>query len=159
MARVAWRSISSAGERGGGTQERLGSGEVGAPDDFTRHRTDHDPSWQKGRGPRKALRTSIKSHFWKISSTFGDKCPQNGSKNGQTAPRTGTGCPHEGPSVVRDNATPRTRTYRARCSGVRLSPIFGGNVTVSRYTPKARKVDIRLPGKGNSNSRRARPFY
>ena len=25
--------------------------------------------------------------------------PQNGSKIGQTAPRTGTGCPHEGPSV------------------------------------------------------------
>ena len=49
--------------------------------------------------PRKALRTSIKSHFWKISSTFGDRCPQNGSKNGETAPRTGTGCPHEGPSV------------------------------------------------------------
>ena len=25
--------------------------------------------------PRKALRTSIKNHVWKISSTFGDKCP------------------------------------------------------------------------------------
>jgi hypothetical protein len=34
-------------------------------------------------------------------STFGDKCPQSGSKNGQTAPRTGTGYPHEGPSAVR----------------------------------------------------------
>ena len=37
--------------------------------------------------------TSIKSHLWKISSTVGDKCPQNGSKNGQAAPRTGMGYP------------------------------------------------------------------
>ena len=43
---------------------------------------------------------SIKSHFWKISSTFGDKCPQNGSKNGLRAPRTGMGCPHIGSSVA-----------------------------------------------------------
>ena len=52
--------------------------------------------------PRKALRTSIKSQLWKISSTFGDKYPQNGSKNGLRAPRTGMGCPHEGPSVDLD---------------------------------------------------------
>ena len=31
---------------------------------------------------------------------FGDKCPENGSKNGEMAPRTGTGYHHEGPSVV-----------------------------------------------------------
>ena len=43
---------------------------------------------------------SIKSHFWKISSTFDDKCPRNGSKNGLRAPRTGMGCPHIGSSVV-----------------------------------------------------------
>jgi len=43
---------------------------------------------------------SIKGHFWKISSTFGDKCPQNCSKYGSVAPRTGLGCPHKGPSVV-----------------------------------------------------------
>ena len=43
---------------------------------------------------------SIKSHFSKISSTFGDKCPRNGSKNEEMAPRTRTGYPHKGPSVV-----------------------------------------------------------
>ena len=32
-------------------------------------------------------------------SSFGDKCPQNGSKHGLRAPRTGMGCPHIGPSV------------------------------------------------------------
>jgi hypothetical protein len=32
-------------------------------------------------------------------SIFGDKCPQNGSKNEQRAPRTSMGCPHIGPSV------------------------------------------------------------
>ena len=37
---------------------------------------------------------SIKSHFWKISSTSGDKCPQNGSKYGSVAPSTGLGSPH-----------------------------------------------------------------
>ena len=42
---------------------------------------------------------SIKSHFWKILSSFDDKCPQNGSKNGLRAPRTGMGCPYIGPSV------------------------------------------------------------
>ena len=31
-------------------------------------------------------------------SIFGDKCPQNGSKNDLMAPRT---TPHEGPSVAR----------------------------------------------------------
>jgi hypothetical protein len=44
---------------------------------------------------------SIKSHFWKISSSFRDKCPQNGSKYGSMAPSTDLGYPHEGPSVVR----------------------------------------------------------
>ena len=64
-------------------------------------------------GPRKALRTLNQSHFWKISSTFGDKCPQNGSKNGQTAPRTGRGCPHKGPYVERV----RFRKVDVRLSG------------------------------------------
>ena len=32
-------------------------------------------------------------------SIFADKCPQNGSKNEQRAPRTSMGCPHQGPSV------------------------------------------------------------
>ena len=33
-------------------------------------------------------------------SFFGDKCPQNGSKNDLMAPRTTLECPHEGPSVA-----------------------------------------------------------
>ena len=56
--------------------------------------------WYGSLLPRKALRTLNQKSFWKISSTFGDKCPQNGSKNGLRAPRTGMGCPHIGPSVV-----------------------------------------------------------
>ena len=46
----------------------------------------------------------IKSRFWKISPTFDDKCPQNGSKYGSIAPSTGLGYPHEGPSVGWDIA-------------------------------------------------------
>ena len=33
-------------------------------------------------------------------SIFGDKCPRNGSKNEEMAPRTKTGCPHIGPFVA-----------------------------------------------------------
>ena len=46
------------------------------------------------------FKPSIKSQFFEILTTFGDKCPQNGSKNEQTAPRTNTGYPHIGPFVV-----------------------------------------------------------
>jgi len=38
--------------------------------------------------------------FKEMLSTFGNKCPQNGSKNEPRAPRTCMGCPHEGPQVV-----------------------------------------------------------
>ena len=41
--------------------------------------------------PRQALRTSIKSQFWKILITFGDKYPRNGSTNEPMAPRTSLG--------------------------------------------------------------------
>ena len=34
-------------------------------------------------------------------STFDNNSPQNGSKNEEMAPRTRTGCPHEGHSVAR----------------------------------------------------------
>jgi hypothetical protein len=56
------------------------------------------PSRRRGTHAR-PFDTSIKSHFCKISSTFGDKCPQNGSKYGSMAPSTGLGYHHEGPSV------------------------------------------------------------
>jgi len=42
----------------------------------------------------------LKVNFSETLSIFGDKCPQNGSKNEQTAPRTKTGYPHIGPFVV-----------------------------------------------------------
>ena len=51
--------------------------------------------------PRRALRGGIsKVNFEQRLSTFGNKCPQNGSKNGSMAPSTGMGCPHIGPFVV-----------------------------------------------------------
>ena len=53
--------------------------------------------------PRKAIRGGIsKVDFQETLSIFGDKCPQNGSKNDPMAPRTTLECPHEGPSVVKD---------------------------------------------------------
>ena len=41
----------------------------------------------------------LKVNFSETLSIFGDKRPRNGSKNGEMAPRTGTGCPHIGPFV------------------------------------------------------------
>ena len=65
----------------GGVREARGSCRRGGREDRgTRH-------------PRQALRTSIKSQFLKILRTFGDECPQNGSKYGSMAPSTGLGCP------------------------------------------------------------------
>ena len=52
--------------------------------------------------PPEALCGGIsKVNFQETLSSFGDKCPQNGSKNGLRAPRTGMACPHIGPSVGR----------------------------------------------------------
>ena len=41
----------------------------------------------------------LKVIFSETLSTFGDKRPRNGSKNGLRAPRTGMGCPHIGVCV------------------------------------------------------------
>ena len=50
--------------------------------------------------PRKALRGGIaKVKFQELALNFGDKCPQNGSKNAPMAPRPHLGCPHEGSRV------------------------------------------------------------
>ena len=50
--------------------------------------------------PPEALRGGIsKVNFQGTLSSFGDKCPRNGSKNEQRAPRTSMGCPHIGPFV------------------------------------------------------------
>jgi len=40
-----------------------------------------EKTWRRQRSRALALRTSIKSQFLIILSIFGDKCPQNGSKN------------------------------------------------------------------------------
>ena len=42
----------------------------------------------------------LKVNFSERLSIFGDKRPRNGSKNGEMAPRTGTGYPHIGVCVV-----------------------------------------------------------
>ena len=42
----------------------------------------------------------LKVNFSETLSIFGDKCPRNGSKNEQTAPRTNTAYPHKGVCVV-----------------------------------------------------------
>ena len=42
----------------------------------------------------------LKVNFSETLSIFGEKRPRNGSKNGEMAPRTGTGYPHIGPFVV-----------------------------------------------------------
>ena len=41
----------------------------------------------------------LKGNFSETLSIFGDKRPRNGSKNGEMAPRTGTGYPHIGVCV------------------------------------------------------------
>ena len=41
----------------------------------------------------------LKVNFSETLSIFGDKRPRNGSKNGEMAPRTGTGYPHIGVCV------------------------------------------------------------
>ena len=54
--------------------------------------------------PRRALRGGIsKVNFEQNLSTFGNTCPQNGSKNEPGAPRTSLGYPHIGPFVGRAN--------------------------------------------------------
>ena len=54
-----------------------------------------------GSGPRQALRGGIsKVYLQENLSIFGNKCPQNGSKNDKMAPRTTRRYPHEGPRAV-----------------------------------------------------------
>ena len=65
--------------------------------------------------PREALRGGIsKVNFQETLSNFGDKCPQNGSKNDPMAPRTTLECPNEGPSV--DGTAEELRLTGARIS-------------------------------------------
>ena len=89
---------------------------------------------------------SIKSLFWKISSTFGDKCPQNGSKNAEMAQRTKTGYPHIGPFVVKHPALQCTGSRRAAkgwssSGGYELDQ--RGTGSLARQTPD-RLLSLRL---------------
>ena len=52
----------------------------------------------------------FQSQFLPGLSTSDNSSHQNGSNNGETAPRPGTGCPHEGPSVGKARgAAPKRR--------------------------------------------------
>ena len=62
-----------------------------------------------------ALRGGIsKVNFEQSLSTFGNTCPQNGSKNEPRAPRTSLGYPHIGLFVVRNRLTRKTRRLGRR---------------------------------------------
>ena len=70
-------------------------------------------------GPPEALCGGIsKVNFQETLSSFGDKCPQNGSKTAPRAPKPPLECPHEGSSVgpISSSSTPpaaRARDARA----------------------------------------------
>jgi hypothetical protein len=64
----------------------------GKPGLFSAHNSTQGPSWGY-----------LKVNCSETLSIFGDKRPRNGSKNGEMAPRTGTGYPHRGPFVVKDS--------------------------------------------------------
>ena len=81
--------------------------------------------------PRKALRTLNQKSFWKILSTFGDKCPRNGSKSDTMVPRTTLECPHEGPRVDGSSVAALCR-LRSTYSSV-------SNYTVETYMWLSRK--------------------
>jgi len=85
---------------------------------------------------------SIKSQFFKILITFGDKCPRNGSRNVQTAPRTSMGYPHEGPSVAPPSA--RERDFFIDNLLDRIHPIMSQIFLVDR--PRAMEFEFPFPG-------------
>ena len=75
------------------------------------------PAWSFR--PPEALCGGIsKVNFQETLSSFGDKCPQNGSKNEQRALRTSMGCPHIGPFVD----PPLGRALRGEPTNLDLTP-------------------------------------
>ena len=79
------------------------------PKPYTANRTrSHHSSRSKSKCQRYPPARSTQGPSWgylKVNSSetlsiFGDKCPQNGSKNEEMAPRTKTGYPHIGPFVA-----------------------------------------------------------
>ena len=74
---------------------------------YTLHTTYYTPHPRRGilnQTPVLSTQDSSWGYLKVISSEtlsiFGDKCPQNSSKNDLMAPRTTLECPHEGPSVA-----------------------------------------------------------
>ena len=71
--------------------------------------------------PLKTLRGGISNvNLQETLSSFDDKCPQNGSQNDPTAPKTTLECPHEGPSVVSRPGTPDIASGFVPGNGVSL---------------------------------------
>ena len=91
-------------------------------------RTTQGPSWGY-----------LKVNVSETLSIFGDKRPRNGSKNGEMAPRTGTGYPHIGPFVVHSPSlvSPENPRPFFFCAGVWPShlaaPIPQGEMTAAKY--------------------------
>ena len=112
------RELQGVAERGGSAESCRGKG-VGAArqEDEGGGAERNGEVGQSVRTIKKKFRSRIpfpnpgstKGPSWgylkvKVSETlsiFGDKRPRYGSKNGEMAPRTGTGCPHIGPFVAR----------------------------------------------------------
>jgi len=93
--------------------------------------------------PRKVLRGGIsKVNFQETSSIFGDKCPQNCSKNDPMAPRTTLECSHEGPRVVKG-------------ARARAAPLPSRSCALPRSPPGGREIGNLLP----NNRRQRRTYY
>ena len=87
----------------------------------------------------------LKVNFSDTLSIFGDKCPQNGSKNGLRAPRTGMGCPHIGPSVD------KLVIFGACSHGIDAPNIICKHIQVANLVSiKKLHVDSNIPDKDRS---------
>ena len=81
----------------------------------------------------------LKVNFSETLSSFGDKCPQNGSKNEETAPRTRTGYPHAGPGVGA-RAGCQGGAGRSHVDSLIIYELGFNQVTCSNFTNKDRSV-------------------
>ena len=70
------------------------------------------------------------SQLFRDLVNFGDKCPQNGSKNDLMVPRTTMGCPHEGPRVARQP-----------CGLMQLSQYCRPTILISQRAPVIDHLD------------------
>ena len=88
-------------------------------------------------------------------STFDNNSEQNGSKNGETAPRPGTGYPHEGPSVVLGILTATRHYSRGQKKGVqmRLQVLYTSHAWVTRFIKGRRFATFTVKQKVISSSR------